>query len=257
MLYPFYFIFTIFNIIYCFFVIGISPLFFLPWGIFKLFKNNRLADSYMEKLSALWARLIVWSWFLRLKVTGKENIPSKDEKVCFIANHQSLTDVMIIEKIIPRMVGFIAKKELAKNPIFYLWMAGAKCVPLDRKNPRLAMKDILKGIELIKQGYAQLIFPEGTRSGGQGLREFKKGSFKLAYKSDATIVPITIDGSYRIISKHILVKPFSKINIVIHPPIKSSDLSEEEKNAFSTKMWEIINSGFETPFTEVLPPKNK
>lgn len=43
-----------------------------------------------------------------------------------------------------------------------------------------------------------VIFPEGTRSKGTKMAEFKAGSFKLATKSKCPIIPITINGSYKI-----------------------------------------------------------
>ncbi len=42
-----------------------------------------------------------------------------------------------------------------------------------------------------------VVFPEGTRSKGEQIGEFKAGSFKLATKSKVPIVPVTIDGSYK------------------------------------------------------------
>ncbi len=57
-----------------------------------------------------------------------------------------------------------------------------KCVFMDRQNVRAAVKTINEGVENLKNGYSMLIFPEGTRSRGENLGEFKKGSMKLGIK---------------------------------------------------------------------------
>ena len=57
---------------------------------------------------------------------------------------------------------------------------------------------IIDGIKQLKAGINMVIFPEGTRSKGAPVGEFKAGSFKLATKSKAPIVPVTIDGTYKV-----------------------------------------------------------
>ena len=74
-----------------------------------------------------------------------------------------------------------------------------------------------------------LIFPEGTRSKGHNMGKFKNGSLKMAIKLDAPIVPITIDGSYKILEEHNGWLRKGVISVVIEEPIYIDKLSPEEK----------------------------
>lgn len=80
-------------------------------------------------------------------------------------------------------------------------MTFLKCVFMDRENPRAALKAIKEGIEIVKSGHPLVIFPEGTRSVDGKMGTFKPGSFKLAMKADAWIVPVTISGTYHLLKK--------------------------------------------------------
>ena len=95
-----------------------------------------------------------------------------------------------------RLVGFVAKKEVLKVPILSYWLPRAKCIPLDRQNPRDAVRVINEGVKNLKDGYSMMIFPEGTRSLDGKHSPFKKGSLKLAIKAKVPIVPVTIDASF-------------------------------------------------------------
>ena len=84
------------------------------------------------------------------------------------------------------------KKEIKGASIKILVTRG-KCIPLDRQNPRDAIRVINEGVKNLKDGYSMMIFPEGTRSLDGKTLPFKKGSLKLAIKAKVPIVPVTID----------------------------------------------------------------
>ena len=74
-----------------------------------------------------------------------------------------------------------------------------------------------------------VVFPEGTRSKGGAMGEFKAGSFKLATKSGAPIVPLTIDGTSRLLEGNKgRISKGEKIDLYIHKPIDVKSLSKEE-----------------------------
>ena len=136
-------------------------------------------------------------------------------------------------------MGFVAKKEMVKTPIIGYWMGKYNCVPLDRENPREALKVIREGSENIKNGYSMAIFPEGTRSKDGVLREFKKGSLKLATMAKAPVVPVTIDGAYRAFEIDGKFKPID-ITVTFGEPIYTADLTREEEKQLMDKVRSII-----------------
>lgn len=178
-----------------------------------------------------WANKVLDKVGVDVKVEGLENIP--EEACCFVANHQGNFDILAILGIIDEPMGFIAKKEMEGFPIVSWWMKQMQCVFMDRKNIREALKAINKGSEILKSGHSMVIFPEGTRSKGHKIGEFKKGSLKIATKSKAPIVPISIDGSYRIFEEHKGWVKKGEIKLVVGKPIYLDELSKEEQKDIS------------------------
>lgn len=175
-----------------------------------------------------------------VNVHGLENIP--EGPVLFVSNHQSNMDIAIICGFIDKPKGFIAKKELKKLPLISKWITLAGSIYLDRDNPRKSMEGILEGIKTLKNGHSLVVFPEGTRSRGDKMGEFKAGSFKLATKSKVPIVPLTIDGTYRVMEANkVLIKP-SNINFYVHKPIYTDKLSKEELAKLPETVEDIIRS---------------
>jgi len=140
-------------------------------------------------------------WLLNVHVSLSGNVCALMEmirsgrKICFIANHTSMLDILMISGSIPTGSGFIAKSSLAGVPFINLILWGTDCVLISRKSLRQSARAIRKGVENIKNGSRMTIFPEGTRSKTGEIAPFKHGSFKLATLSGADIVPITIKGA--------------------------------------------------------------
>jgi 1-acyl-sn-glycerol-3-phosphate acyltransferase len=74
------------------------------------------------------------------------------------------------------------------------------------------------------------------------VHEFKAGSFKLATKSKAVVVPVTIDGTYLLMEGNGgKVKP-ADVNLYIHKPINTAELSKEELAELPKRVEETILS---------------
>lgn len=195
----------------------------------------------VNKCAKEWATSQLKASGATFHVDGKENIP-KDEAVLFISNHQGNFDIAIFLSLIEKEKGYIAKSEILKIPLLRDWMKYLECIFMDRSDMRKSAESIIEGISKLKSGYSLVVFPEGTRSKGNKTGEFKAGSFKLATKSKATIVPVTINGSYKIMeSNNNKIKP-AEVFITIHPPIKTKELTGEEIVELPKKVENIICS---------------
>ena len=63
------------------------------------------------------------------------------------------------------------------------------------------------------------------------MNEFHKGSFKIAQKSGAPIVPMVVNDAYKVFEETYRVKPNVPVHLKFLPPIYLNDLTpEEEKN---------------------------
>lgn len=205
----------------------------------KLDRENNIAerDKLVQANVPLWARYVIEQAPAEVEVIGQEKIP-QDQAVCFISNHQGNMDIPVLLGYINKPMAFVAKVELAKVPFISPWMILMGCTFMDRKSPRASVKALHDAAEGLKKGYSQMIFPEGTRSRGGPHHEFKAGSFKLAYMAEAPIVPVTIDGTWRLLEEKGRLQK-GKVTVTIHDPIPTKGLSKEEMQAIPAKVEEI------------------
>lgn len=209
----------------------------------KLGKEGKLKekDAYAHKVTTEWALKRLNHSGATVIVHGKENIPA-DQNVVFISNHQSNFDIAIFMSHIDKPKGFVSKIEMAKVPLLKQWMESIHCIFMDRSTLKGAASAIVEGIKIIKEGYSLVIFPEGTRSKGDKMGEFKAGSFKLATKPKVPIVPVTINGSYKLLEGNgNRIKP-GTVEVYIHPAIETASLSKDELNGLPEKVQHIIGS---------------
>lgn len=130
---------------------------------------------------------IFFKWLLwliyRPKVFGnKKNLRIKGG-VIFIANHRALYDPLLLVVSSPRIIHFMAKKELFDNPVGRVFFKSLFVFPVNRKTAD--MKSIRQSLKLLRDGKAFGIFPEGRRSATDGMDEFEKGTAFIAAKSGA------------------------------------------------------------------------
>ena len=97
---------------------------------------------------------------LRPIVYGKQNLRVKG-KAIFICNHRSMWDPVIIAICTPRMVHFMAKKEIFESKIGNIFFRSLGAFPVNRKNVDLmSLKNALK---VLNDGKIFGLFPEGKR----------------------------------------------------------------------------------------------
>ncbi|HVJ48732.1 lysophospholipid acyltransferase family protein [Desulfitobacterium sp.] len=204
----------------------------------KIAEHDQLTNQVAKK----WARSLVKFAGVTVTTTGEEKIPA-DSSVLFVSNHQGNFDIPLLLGYIDKPKAFIAKIELLKLPLIRTWMTQMNCVFMDRSNIRQSLKVINQAANYLRDGYTMVIFPEGTRSKGEALGEFKPGSMKLALKAGVPIVPITIRGSYKIMEQNgFIIKP-AHVEIMIHDPLPTTGLSKEQASGLPEKVREIIEQG--------------
>jgi len=179
------------------------------------------------KIAQTWSRILILVTGCAMDVRGRENIPPKGG-VCFVSNHVGIFDIILALAYAGRPFGFIAKKELLYLPFIDIWIYMLGGLFIDRINIRKAKKTIDLGIQKLQKGWSMLIFPEGTRSKGQGLLPFRSGAIKLATNSLVPIIPIAIAGSYEVFEKDYRVHGVP-VKMVFCPAINTSELSGEDR----------------------------
>lgn len=181
---------------------------------------------------------------LRLTYTiiGKENIPENGPFMVY-ANHQGYADVpAVIEALDGIQIGFIAKDEFRKVKTVANAIKSTHSIFLLRQDTRAAIKAIGESTELLKNGYNLAIFPEGTRSKGSEMDEFKPGSFKFAQKGKVPILPISIEGTYKLLEEKGTYHP-AHVYVKIHPMVHIEEMDRKAQQVAFAEIEETIRSG--------------
>lgn len=193
-----------------------------------------------RRVPVLWARLNAWATLSRVQVDGAELIQPGQSYVV-VANHQSQFDILALYGWLDIDFRWVMKQELRRIPVLGLACEKLGHVFVDRGNARNASQSIEQVKLQISNGTCILFFPEGTRSRDTQLLPFKKGAFKLAKDLELPLLPITINGSGRILPTRSVNLMPGKASIRIHPPLEvNAEVSEKD---LLGKAREIIESG--------------
>lgn len=180
---------------------------------------------------------------VRVKITGLENIDRKGVYV-FASNHSSQLDITALQWGVPNRLSMIFKKELARIPFFGWQLYLGPYVVVDRKDPQAAMKSLEKAKWIMdKKKISVLVFPEGTRSKTGEVQIFKRGAFYLASHSGYPIVPITINGTEKILPKGTFKLKSGTIYLHFDKPIPTDNIkTKQDELALMEKVRNIIIS---------------
>ena len=135
---------------------------------------------------------------LRRKIDGKNNMPRRGACIV-VANHVNLLDSPLIGISLGRRAYFMAKADLFRSRIIG-WLAeqfGAFPVARGRLNRRAGRT----AVELLANGQALIIYPEGQRSLDGKLGPAYSGAALLAIRSNVPIVPVGIIGTAQLKGK--------------------------------------------------------
>lgn len=205
-----------------------------PLSIHSKIKNYGFRSaSYM---------LLRFVFNVRMKVIGKENVPKKGNLVIY-TNHKSYLDPLIILPNIKRPSAFAPKISLYNIPILKMVMKSIGSMPIDRNDNRKTAKAMIKAIKDIKDGFAMTVFPEGGRKDRDTdmVMETLPGAFKLALKSEANVLAITINGNSDI--QHNAPFKLTTVTLVVHELINYEDIKDLHTNDVAKLVQNKLNSG--------------
>ena len=168
----------------------------LIWLITLPFDRNK---KILHIYSCFWGSLYTWcNPFLKVKIEGRERL-EKGRSYVYCPNHSSMMDIVILYRLF-RHFKWVSKVEIMKVPFLGWNMKLNGYLGIDRKSPKSQIKMMKDAELLLKRGSSIMIFPEGTRSLDGKLGKFRDGAFVLSQKTDASVVPIAINGSRDVFS---------------------------------------------------------
>lgn len=149
---------------------------------------------------------------VELECYGLENLPDRSGYL-LAPNHQGLYDPLAIFQTHERPIRAIVKKELASTILVKDVIKMLEYVPMDRSNVRDSARVIKYVSNEVAKGENFFVFPEGTRSkNGNNILEFKGGTFKIATKAKAPIVPVALIDCYKVFDNNTIKKTTAQIH---------------------------------------------
>jgi 1-acyl-sn-glycerol-3-phosphate acyltransferase len=184
------------------------------------------AGSSMFVVRKMWSPVLVWAGGGQLEIKGLELLRN-DSAYIFVSNHQSTIDIPVLFMAIPRNVRFVAKKELQLVPFIGWYMTLARFVFVDRKNHRDAVASLEAAGARIRSGVDIIAFPEGTRSATCEVLPFKKGPFAVALSARVPIIPVSIEGSGKLMPRNSWNITPGPIKVQFGAPIDSTQFGTD------------------------------
>ena len=169
----------------------------------------------------LWARLFCAMSLVRVRVRGRENIDRRTSYV-FVANHQGAYDIFAIYGYLRHNFRWMMKKSLEKIPFVGFSCKISGHIFVDNSTPSATAHTMAAAEKQLSGGMSVVVFPEGSRSRDGKMHGFRRGAFKLATEFSLPVVPITIDGAYRVMRRGSVLPHWGTINLTIHEPIEVS-----------------------------------
>jgi len=197
--------------------------------------------EFILKATSTWGKQLLKIYGIDLVVTGRENLPDKGP-VVFAANHQGYADIPVTCAALDKFqFGYLAKSDLENLPFYGWWMKHIRSVFIKRDDIRASLQAIDEGIDLVEKGFSLLVFPEGTRSKGGPVAEFKKGSLRLATKPGVPVIPITIKGTHRAFEDHGYIKSGARVDLFIHPAIETKGMDKAAAGLLLVEIEKIVS----------------
>ncbi len=222
------------------FVLGLIVLY--PLFFILLSKREWFPKAF--KLKKFWARwiLLVPGIFIKVKYeTPTQELP---HPAVYCANHSSYLDIIMSYLVIPHYYVFMGKQELDKAPLFRIFFKEMNIL-VERGNNMASHRAFMRAGQDIDKGHGTFIYPEAGISSNGKMRGFKNGAFKLAIEKQVPIVPITYLNNWRLLQNGGFFKSFGgpgMSNIIVHKPISTAGLTENDLVSLKTKVYEIIST---------------
>jgi 1-acyl-sn-glycerol-3-phosphate acyltransferase len=144
--------------------------------------------------------------------------------------HRSNLDFAFTLFISPRKVFFMAKDSLFRVPVLGGLLTRLGAFPVRRGTAD--RESMSSAEEVLRQGQALVLFPEGTRKEGLEVQTLHDGAMFVAARTGAIVVPVGIGGSERALPHGAKFPRPTKIRIIVGTPI--SPPSSEGRVARST-----------------------
>lgn len=233
----FKYIFWIFYRIWFYILVAIPILVLLPFLLVSISREQWY--PYFFKLARLWAKFILVGMGYNYNI---ERLQTPDTKASymFVANHTSMTDIMLMLTSVKNPFVFVGKKELAKIPLFGFFYKRT-CILVDRSSSKSRQAVFLRAQRRLRQGLSICIFPEGgVPDESIVLDTFKDGAFRMAIKQQIPIVPMTFYDNKKRFSFSFFSGSPGKMRVKIHKFFSTEGLTIDDTRTLNDTVRTLI-----------------
>ena len=196
-------------------------------------------------LARVWAKIILYGMGF-YPIVKKLETPQKGKSYMFVANHTSMTDIMLMLSIVKNPFVFVGKKELAKFPMFGFFYKRT-CILVDRGNVKSRQEVFQQAQRRLNHGVSICIFPEGGVPDDESvlLDTFKDGAFRLAIDHQIPIVPLVFFDNKKRFSYTFFSGSVGKMRAKILPFFSTENLDQSHKRVLKEKVRAAIYTELE------------
>ena len=228
-------------------------------GTISLFCSLFDRDGRVQhNLARLWSRLIMTTILSPVTVTGGENLAGTDNSEIdnsnvkprvYAVTHASALDIPILYVYLPFQFRIIFKSELLSYPFigWHLKRSGQVCI--NQQNPAVSIGALKSALRSLRRGMPLVIFPEGGRTRDGELQPFLPGTFFLAIKAQADIVPIALVGTFDLLpmnTYHIKCQP---LQMRVGKPISTVGFTLQDTDRVLAEVKAAIDCLYSAPRT--------
>lgn len=201
----------------------------------------RLLPGALVRATALWLLDLLF----RVEVRGLEHYEKAGKRVVIVANHQSFLDALLIAAVVPDALTFAVNTHIARMPLVRFFLSFSDTFPLDPGNP-LAMRSL---VERLRGDGRVVIFPEGRITVTGSLMKVYEGPGMIADRSDATLLPVRIEGAqyskFSRLGGKVRTRWLPKISVQFMPPV-SLDVPEglssrERRRVAGERLYDVMS----------------
>lgn len=189
-----------------------------------------------------WSKLACRLALCKINIIHKGQLEPNQSYV-FVANHQGAYDIFLIYGYLDQDIKWVQKKELRKIPFVGKASEVAGHVFVDQSSLKSMKETIGKAEAQLAEGASIAIFPEGSRTYTGKMGRFKRGAFIIAKEMGLPVVPVTVNGPFDVMKIHTYLINPGRLELIIHDPIATKGLSDDDIPELMNKCHDIVYSG--------------
>lgn len=231
--------------IWFYILVAVPIILFCP--ILVLFSSREKWYPQMYVMARIWAVIILFGMGFIPKAKRLVKLDKK-RSYMLVANHTSMTDIMLMLYLMKKPFVFVGKKELAKIPVFGFFYKRI-IIMVDRADRQSRTEVFQRAKRRLDQGLSICIFPEGGVPDDESvvLDDFKDGAFRLAIDYQIPVLPIVFHDNKKRFPYSFFKGSPGQMRVLMHPAVPTKGLQQTDKKKLRAEIYTIIKNELEKP----------